>query len=346
MRTVHCFVAVALLAVPPTVVAGQRTVFDLAGAGSVEGVVEAPGDVLEINALQGSSRVSFKIAKQASRGGGIKTLDVWSLTLSAPLNKSADKTDLATLDGLVNSSALAFKFSRLWAPGANPAAEVDTPLFHTICAEIEAAAEEKGAGEVECDTGNAKAYLSEKRYLDFRSLFWVADHKYSLGGEARIGYEEFSFFDADSLAEEKDEKAPTSFKVFGGINPRGSLVLLSLGWEHQRGYKAAKTETVCPPSEEPDAGFLTCKTGALGPPLDDDKDLVFLETRALLGKKPIGVTLRATYDLEDDVLGLELPIFLARDDEGNLRGGVRLGWRDDTEDLSVGVFVGSAFSLF
>jgi hypothetical protein len=52
-----------------------------------------------------------------------------------------------------------------------------------------------------------------------------------------------------------------------------------------------------------------------------------------------------TFDFKSDVFGIDVPLFLVRNKEKQLSGGIRLGWRDDTDAFSAGVFVGKAFKL-
>ena len=74
--------------------------------------------------------------------------------------------------------------------------------------------------------------------------------------------------------------------------------------------------------------------------------LLSLETRSNLGG--LAFSLRGTHDFNNDNTGIDLPIFLVADQEGNLNGGIRLGWTnvDDDSDLNLGVFIGSNFNLF
>jgi hypothetical protein len=60
---------------------------------------------------------------------------------------------------------------------------------------------------------------------------------------------------------------------------------------------------------------------------------------------PVAAALTATYDFEKNTTGIELPIYFVANDKGALAGGIRFGWRDDTDDVTVGLFVGKAFSV-
>jgi hypothetical protein len=85
-----------------------------------------------------------------------------------------------------------------------------------------------------------------------------------------------------------------------------------------------------------------CKQGFLAPPDAVDRSLATLEYR-LAGEK-IGFLLRGTYDFEDDIYGFEFPVYLTKQ-QGKFNGGVKFGWRDDTDDFTVAVFIGAPLSL-
>jgi hypothetical protein len=59
---------------------------------------------------------------------------------------------------------------------------------------------------------------------------------------------------------------------------------------------------------------------------------------------------RVSYEFEKGVFGFDLPIYLlqGKENDSGLRdliGGIRLGWRDDTDELIAGIFVGKPFKL-
>lgn len=80
------------------------------------------------------------------------------------------------------------------------------------------------------------------------------------------------------------------------------------------------------------------------PPTAHDRELLFVELRYSFSSK-FAASLQVTHGLEEDTTGLDVPFYFFGDERG-LRGGVRLGWRDDDGELTTGVFVGKAFKLF
>ena len=49
------------------------------------------------------------------------------------------------------------------------------------------------------------------------------------------------------------------------------------------------------------------------------------------------------HDFQEGVTGVNVPVFLWQDTKRQLTGGVRLGWRDDKDDLEFGLFITQPF---
>lgn len=188
---------------------------------------------------------------------------------------------------------------------------------------------------------------AEEYYDEFESLFFDQQrNRYLWGLSGRIGYENFEFLEENSTDKSDKSKTPWSISGHFGLFPASSLTLITVGLEYQNAFKNADERTIC---AAPDAnGLQQCQTAPFGEPVDNDKFLLSLEGRRIFQNLPYkpAASLKLTYDFEDDTFGADLPIYLLRDAKSNLNGGVRFGWRDDTDDLIVGVFVGSTFSLF
>ncbi|MGH8239324.1 MAG: hypothetical protein ACREXP_20215, partial [Steroidobacteraceae bacterium] len=68
------------------------------------------------------------------------------------------------------------------------------------------------------------------------------------------------------------------------------------------------------------------------------------------GTNNFGVAPIVIRDFDEKVTGVELPLFLVHDEPsegqaGPLTGGVKLGWRSDTDDITVGLFIGASLAL-
>lgn len=333
-----------------------RVFADGVGATTLDRAVSAPSGI-ELMAAQGSSQASIKLSRSFSDGShkapgeyGRAIFSTWSLTASAPLSKSSDDTDIATLDALVHASSLEAKYSRFSVPDlrrpdlSDP--EVSARMQH-LCAELRRSYKEKtGKSEAdaiaqECDLGNAKLYLPD-RYGDFRSLYWKpSGMRVVWGASAKVGYQNFDFVNTTSGKEESRQETPWSVGLFLGLNPAQWKTLFTLSGQYQEAFKDAKSGVQCLPGED---GTLLCASGPLGSPKHVTKKLVALEARRAF--RFASVALTATYDFEAEVFGVDLPVYLVKGKDGKLSGGVRLGWRDDTDDFTAGVFVGAGFGVF
>jgi hypothetical protein len=89
---------------------------------------------------------------------------------------------------------------------------------------------------------------------------------------------------------------------------------------------------------------VSCVTGSFGEPDHQRKQLGYVALRGLIAG--FGVSLKYTHDFENNVNGVDMPLYLFRNKNDNLTAGLRFGWNDDSNDLQAGVFVGSGFKLF
>jgi len=166
------------------------------------------------------------------------------------------------------------------------------------------------------------------------------------GAEATLGYKNFNFYDRTSITKQDQTETPWSTGLFGGFISADNRSLVSMGFEYQKSYQSSTSKTVCPSSTT--TAWVDCITGNIGSPIKKIKHLAYLDYRRLF--RHVGVSFRVTRDFENDETGLDLPIYLVRakrpdpDTLGVFNGGIRLGWTS-TDDFTVGVFVGSAFSI-
>jgi hypothetical protein len=152
------------------------------------------------------------------------------------------------------------------------------------------------------------------------------------------GVEDFDVLSLDLTEHSVDRdvwSAGASFAFGNSLDAsRGQAMLFTYRREHGFENDADDQVSVCVPVV---SNAQRCKEGFLGPPGAIDKNLATLEYR-FAGKK-IGFLLKGTYDFEDDIYGVELPVYLTKQ-EGKFNGGFKLGWRDDTDDVTLAVFVG------
>lgn len=169
----------------------------------------------------------------------------------------------------------------------------------------------------------------------------------TFGGSAKIGQEDFGFKDMVSFQDVEVSKTTYAFSAFARFQKGNDLGgrSLNLAVEFQHAFKDNDPSTVC---RDPD-DMATCVEAVFGPPQAEDSFVAKASYAHVLGfkvfgDKPAALSLNANYNIDNDIWGLEAPVFLYRDDK-NLGAGVRAGWRSDTDNFEVGFFVSQKFSL-
>jgi hypothetical protein len=322
-----------------------RYALDQVTQGQVEAPVAAPGGV-QFSAEQGESRATLRAGRTHSyirkpeSGDRNGYFDTWSLAVSAPLQKGSSSTQLASLDGLAKATTAELKFSHTrvtFAPQGD--AETRAAAQLAIC---QLAWTRAGSTAADCDFALVAQFAPE-RTEDFDRIMWGdSPSSFTWGGSAKAGTETFDYVDPATLARRSTDETSWSAKAFLAFYWSGKgqdESLLSASYTRESSWKSQDEAILCPGG----GGPATCVKGSPGPPKRDDKDVFSLGYRRSLGG--VAFSLTANYDAANDVLGVELPVYLVRGADGGFTGGVKLGWRDDTDEVTAGVFVSKAFSL-
>lgn len=162
-----------------------------------------------------------------------------------------------------------------------------------------------------------------------------------LTATAGVGYENFKYRLPDTFAQSERDELSYSIAGSAAIIPNSGSVLLGAGFEYRRYFEAPKQRILCPAAQP--VGPLECVQAVFGPPEENVDAAVFGVVRALapLGAAvPVAAELRLAYDIEDDVFGVEAPIYVFLDANRRFRGGIQLGWDSRDEEVRAGLFVG------
>jgi hypothetical protein len=310
----------------------------------------------ELSASADATTVAIKLSKTDSSAGldtGVYT--TWSATASAPLSSGARFSDLGTLDGFSNSARLRVQWSRYVRPISEPDLQ---PGYEDLMARVRAACLQRlGAKSTACDPQipdsgfvHDNAPDLEAQYL---SLFRMTGGKVdwsaqAYGFEGSVGYKSFKYMLAGPAREDQTERTPWGARAFYSWLPDIRSDAITGAIEYQNTYKDATQAALCPAGVA--GAEVTCKIGPLGKPKRDEKLLWSLEYRHQFSNPgsffpAVGLSTMLTYDSRNDVFGVDVPVYLVSDPKNGLTGGVRLGYRDDDDEVIVGVFVGTAFSL-
>lgn len=301
---------------------------------------------IQITTEQGDTSVAFRYGWSTASGKGFGTdastavFQTYAFTASAPLADSGD-SQLASLDALASGFALEAKYTHTTitrAKGRNGDA------MTAMCARLTAAKPEILTERPDfidkCSLELFGLYGAEDEFEAFKTLVWGERPTATIwGASARVGKDSFDFFDPTTLAEGSADKTAWSVKGFWAHRPLDGDWLLTLAAEHQDAYEASDAAILCPTA----TGVVTCVNGPIGAPQKVRKDIVSAEYRRAF--KGFSAATVLQYDVNNDVSAVEVPIYLVRDKDGDLNGGVKLGWRSDTGDVTAGVFIGTAFGL-
>lgn len=300
----------------------------------------------EITAGTDSSKATLNLSKEnsSSIAGDTGHMSSWSASLSAPVNKNDSKTNIATLDGLANSTSLTIGFHEFIATGLRfPLINGDLdPNFENIC-RIAGIDTEKNET---CDSEHVKPGLEKAHRSDLYPVFMsylfssTASHVWTYGAAGKIGQEEYDFFLPTTLASQSTKKVPWSASIYGGVGPINMPAFFSAGAEFQHQYTAKKSKVLCPTTAG--SSPIQCVNGSIGAPTAADKHLLYVEGRSDLGFA--AVDLRVTHDFASGDNGVDVPVYLFHDSKSSWTGGIRLGWTN-TDHGTAGIFVGNSFSL-
>ena len=159
------------------------------------------------------------------------------------------------------------------------------------------------------------------------------------GGSATIGREEFEYIDFDAFGAKEGNRHPWSLSVSAGRVVGGWTVTGRIKVEES--YKKERSATRCRPI--PSSSDLNCISGPSEVPNRVHGRQVSVEFRRQLLGGRVGVAPAVHHDVEMDVIGINVPIFLWQDSKGQLTGGFRVGWRSDTDASEVGLFISQPF---
>jgi hypothetical protein len=155
----------------------------------------------------------------------------------------------------------------------------------------------------------------------------------AFGGKVMAGRKEREFFDADAKVAE-DDRVGFSAGVTGTFFLRNGTAGFQL--LQKREFEEAKGATLCTPIAE---GSLLdeCQTKPRSRADSVDSLVGSIEWKIALTN--LALVPQLQHDFDEGLWAAQLPIYLVRNDEGQLTGGLRLGWRSDTDDFYAAIFV-------
>lgn len=275
--------------------------FDWVRSGQVEGGVDQA--ILATSKI----RISAPINDEKKGFANFATLNALSSGISVKLGRSWRVSDVSFLHGLDRDP----KFRELCRrSGQNPESSCDSEKIYLAA---------KSDGALRADLlGYARANYG-----------WMQEYTIGIQG-ARATFD----YIAPDLSSASVDRTGWGMTVAAAFHPPSRNHLFAVGADLQRLHRAGDVIIRCPPSNGTDP--VTCVSGSDGPPTKVTRKLLWGEARGAVG--PVAYSLRLTRDLESDETGVDLPIYLFRNAEGKLSGGVRLGWTSE-QDFGAGIFI-------
>jgi hypothetical protein len=203
-----------------------------------------------------------------------------------------------------------------------------------------------------CDKQTAQRDILVNTYLTARearayTVGSFASAASSLAITGSIGQKKFEFVDPTSLATDAKKHVSWSLGASFTLYPRDTPTAVSFSAKYERAYKAAESKILCPAPN----GLtpVTCVNKPVGTPNLDKSYLLGATVRHRFwqGEKlgVLAIAPSATYDTSNDIFGAELPVYFVPSKDGGLTGGLKLGYRSDTDNVSFGIFLGAAFGI-
>lgn len=373
-RKLNWIVLISLLFLPPTLAQGTPKIEDLEvqqtfaakrSEVSLTDTLPAILDGISIEAGQANGKATLNISRKAGNQSLVGTI-------SAPLNKDSSPTELASLDGLAADFDVSLALSDFIFP-SKAGTQESLKAAESVCKKY-------GADVDECDSTGIQRAVALSCGLDvpiksipedqvqnkiaelLKSSTQIREDCYngrnnpaqkeflaaSLGSvqswafTGRVGRKSATFFVADGT---KDKQTNLPYSLSAAYGWIGSNTRYSLRGRYETRYMDGKTANRCQPFSGADggSGLESCQQLPFGQPTRSQAFVLSTEGRWLFLR--FAVSPIASYDFKERVLGIQLPVYLVRNSDGQLTGGFRLGWRNDTHDLTGSVFISKPLSV-
>jgi hypothetical protein len=205
-----------------------------------------------------------------------------SVMFAGPFNKNDDFTELADLDGLMNSARVQGSY-----------------------------------------TSNA---TNVGPYIAFSGTF----------SQPSFAYHDTAGFTARSVGH-------AAYAIEGGGGYRWGSVALQGAVRWEQSYRARASQNVCTPASFGPPGTETCSNMIFGAPYGQDRTVASVAGTWSIGGNG-AARLTISHDLRHSVTGVDLPVWVMTNAAGGLAGGVRFGYRTDSRQMTMALFV-SEFKL-
>lgn len=356
MMRLRLALTLAPLLLLPTLAAAQpRTEADLAAltdslrrARVQETLSQRPPGV----PLYGNAPMAFVTATTENQvitvEGGIHTVNPFlsqgtlKLAGTAPLGEGKGPVNFAGLRGLGDGTTISLSFGGGTRLGAVPTRPADRIAW---CQAVKQKAAEQGKPDpfsgIPADCSgilDINMFYSSPLYREYlRTTNWRNPVLFELTGT--LGRSSNPYLDATTFQPATEDRL--SYSIGGTVGYLAGLSLWSLEAGYKVDYEAQAEAEICAPLA---GGALRCRSGPLGAPERAEGVVVTLQNRQLFPEnsrlRNIGINPLLTYNVNDQSVSLDFPIYFIGKDSGIL-GGIAPGYSPAADqNFSLRVFLG------
>lgn len=320
---------------------------DTAGDAPNSESTAASGNTLELTSGKDKKNISFKLSPRFSNSN-------FSLLLSAPLDEQSDSTDINESNEMVDGAAIKLNYQRVhFDIGGDEFNNISPVKIKAVQDDCKAHPESYGFSKpdqciVKIDTliENYKGNLREVKEVVQLIKSFLERPILMYGATATYSEKEYSYFASNALDKETHRKYPWASSIYlSWGNPKKNY-LVGIEFEYQERYKAADDEIRCPGTSG--GGYFSCQEAASSAPEKTTGRVTSLIYRKKLEvlKTSLAVSPKISYNNQNSLFEVQLPVYLFQDANNNLTGGIRIDWDNDKHDTNLSVFVGNTFSTF
>lgn len=290
---------------------------------SLQSTILGTEEAFKIESEKGEQKATVKL----SFGG--TTRRSAHILLSAPVNKNTEQQPLANLHGLSGSSKLELGYSAILS---TIKATFDDDLADALCA--------KNGKDPGCDV----VKLQDKERDPAAKAVTFSGMTTALGIKGEFTRTKFDYLTKGTLVSNSDTEPQYAASIAYGVLPHrklpiGVLYFAGLGMRYESGYEAQKKQQICKPLQDTPTA-TTCSEVSIGAPNRSLNRIAEFRTR-WYPSDDVVYDIVIARDFQKDVTGIEIPVAFIRGKDNLFTGGISIGWRSDTGEVTASVFVGA-----
>jgi hypothetical protein len=328
---------------------------------------ESPNLMSEKLSAQNAISISFgddnkTVSAKLSNASGNR---IWGITATSPFDKDNPGAILGNLDGMAKKNKLSFFYTKIIDHSDSDVwnLDYDSDRKNEICtnywsenpaARQTAVAKYLKAGgslpiadpeicliaNIEDDPKLVTEFLN--LLLDPSKIRYAA-----FGIEGSIAPKSYTYFNQDTLdkkinSSETDYSLSVFYRQTFGAIPNKSW---TFGARYENNFNESGVQNICSLLAVGGTDQV-CSDKRIGAPTETEKTVLFLDYGRRFMSNKGAMRLKVSRDLDNDITGVELPVWYVRDDKGALSGGVQFDWNDMEDDLGISVFIATPFELF